>query len=187
MSHFLSYCAGIARGGSVEELPHPDFGTASSLFPPRDPLPKNFLKVMERGWFKEGKFAIHRFVFDHKSISILRERAREGGLTPTRHEVVSGVIWKHATAASREKSGSPPRISISIHSTDMRQRMKEKIPKCAVGNLLWSAFATYDPSNGTSGTLPHLVRLVRESVGKTNGDYLRGLAGDGGSELFTVD
>lgn len=57
MSSFLSYWAAIAGGSSSGKLPRPDFRAASSLFPlPKDPLPESFLEVMERAWFREGKF-----------------------------------------------------------------------------------------------------------------------------------
>lgn len=131
----------------------------------------------------EGRYVTRRFVFNLKAIHILKDRARSENIpNPTRYEVLSLFIWRHAMAASRVASKSP-KLSVSIHSVNTRSRMEEPLSRNTIGNLLWSATSGFDSAT-TEICLSDLVTLTRESIRKINRNDLKTLQGDQGCSMI---
>ncbi|XP_028064162.1 salutaridinol 7-O-acetyltransferase-like [Camellia sinensis] len=69
----------------------------ASIFSSKQPLPDSLSTFSERMLLREGKGIMQRFVFDSEAISTLKAKATSGRVpNPTRVEVISAFIWKHA-------------------------------------------------------------------------------------------
>ncbi|XP_060675871.1 vinorine synthase-like [Ziziphus jujuba] len=135
--------------GHPKRVIYPDLPRSSSSFPPRD-WPQNQLDLMDHLWFKESNYITRRFVFNAKSISNLRTKAKSQRVPkPSRIETLTCFIWKHATAASWSISGSP-KTSVLVHAVNLRQRMKppQSLDACT-GNLFWWGTVVANPSSET--------------------------------------
>ena len=76
--------------GSPNKVIHPDLSLSSSLFPPRDNLPQNYIALMDQLWFKENNYVTRRFVFDAESIAKLRAKAKSESVPkPSRIETLT--------------------------------------------------------------------------------------------------
>ncbi|PNX71623.1 vinorine synthase-like protein, partial [Trifolium pratense] len=128
-SLFQTTWAAICRGCSSDELPHPDFFTASSCFPTINHVSKNTNESFDG----QKKCSTRRFVFGSESIDTLRDKAKDDddndnddgrSKFPTRYEALAAFIWKHMTLACKMEGGvDSKRPTLAIHIVDMRRRM----------------------------------------------------------------
>lgn len=170
---------------SYHKVINPNISQASLLFPPRDQLPQNYTDLMDQLWFQKGNYVTRRFVFDAKSISILRERAKsEKVLKPSRNEALTCFIWKHTMKASWAISGSP-RTSIAAHAVNMRPRSKKNSLDNAIGNLFWWTAMVANPSNEEQMELQFMVRLMRESISGFDEDFLESMQKEDGFSVVS--
>ncbi|XVF75610.1 hypothetical protein PTKIN_Ptkin13bG0200500 [Pterospermum kingtungense] len=93
----------ISRGSRYSDFEYPSLAEASFIFPPKNPMPPNYLSMMESLWFTEANYIKRKFTFDANAIAKLKDMAKGEGTeaTRTRTEAVSGFIWKCSMAASR--------------------------------------------------------------------------------------
>ncbi|PPS00915.1 hypothetical protein GOBAR_AA19736 [Gossypium barbadense] len=153
--------------GYHPEIRFPALSKASLIFPPKNPMPKNYIIMMENLWFTEGNFITRTFVFNEEAIAVLKDMAKgEVETTPTRTEAVSGFIWKCSMAASRAIQGTS-KPSIVVQAVNMR-------PK---GNALSNAAET-----GTE--LSTLVELMSQSIAVFDDEYMRSVQGEQGFEAI---
>ncbi|XP_061999442.1 stemmadenine O-acetyltransferase-like [Rosa rugosa] len=174
----LKTWASIFRGAR-DDIVHPNLSQASLFFPPRDPLPQNYLDLMDSLWFKRSNYVSKRFVFDAKSIATLRARSTSENVPkPTRVEILTSFIWKHAMAASRAlSSGTSPKTSIVVHAVNMRPRMNSqmRLDTVMIGNLFWWAVAAADASEADAHDLRDLVNIITESIKGFDSEHLESL------------
>ena len=138
LSTFLKSWATIARG--AYEAIYPNFD-ATYLFPTNDLWLRDSSMVMWGSLFKKGKCVTRRFVFHASEIATLKAQATCSCVQhPTRVEVVSAFIWKHAMVASRENHGFQ-KPSLLTHLVNLRRRIAPPLSEYSTGNLLWIAAA----------------------------------------------
>lgn len=195
---FLKSWAEMANG--TEEEIHsvcPNFVVASSLFPANDDLwLRNSSMAMWRSMFKQGKSSTNRFVFDAAAITTLKAMAksdsgRSNHRSPTRVETTSAFLWKCIKEASESINGYK-RSSMLTHIVNLRKRATPTLSENSIGNLIWvsSAKCTIPPANrhdhhNQDKGLPELTDLVRHSISKLDGDYVKKLC-DGGNRGSTL-
>jgi shikimate O-hydroxycinnamoyltransferase len=139
LSTFLKAWSGRARGSS-EAICTPNFD-AASLFPASDNLwLRDSSMVMWGSLFRKGKSLTRRLVFHASAIATLKAQATSSCVKhPTRLEVVSAFIWKHAMAASTRENCGFQTTSFLTHLVNLRRRMTSRLPEYSIGNLLWIA------------------------------------------------
>ncbi|KAK9707533.1 hypothetical protein RND81_07G203800 [Saponaria officinalis] len=150
---------------------------ASSLFPPMDSsISQHSLKLgMDRT-------ATIRFVFDASKIEELRTKGvSEGVSRPTRVEVVSSLLWKCATKASRANSGIKAH-SVMSQSMNIRRRTTPPLPDTTIGNLVGYYVAKMEDNNDTI-TLRDLVAKQRQGKTEIINNYAKKLQG---KDAYTV-
>lgn len=196
---FLKSWAEMANG--TEEIHNvcPNF-VASSLFPANDDLwLRDSSMAMWRSMFKKGKSSTKRFVFDAAAINTLKAMAtsdsgRSNLRSPTRVETTSAFLWKCVKEASESINGYK-RSSMLTHVVNLRKRATPALSENSIGNLIWisSAKCTIPPpppanryhhhhhNNNQDKGLPELADLVRHSISKFVGDYVKKLC-DGGNK-----
>ncbi|WJX20338.1 shikimate O-hydroxycinnamoyltransferase [Trifolium repens] len=165
--------AAICRGCSSEELPRPDFFSASSCFPTINHASKNTNEDLDG----QKKCSTRRFVFGSESIVTLRDEAKndndddndnDDGRSkfPTRYEALVAFIWKHMTLACIMEGGvDSKRPSLAIHIVDMRRRMGEPFSKYTIGNILWPVMVFCEEVNEETN-IKYLVKISKEKFGK---------------------
>jgi shikimate O-hydroxycinnamoyltransferase len=181
---FLSAWASKSRGEHTEAI-QPDFSKASLFFPPRNPLPRNHISLMETLWFTEGNYITRRFVFDPKAIAMLRAKAKAGkpDTKPSRTETLSCFIWKCCMAASKAISDSP-KPSIMVEAVNLRSRTKPPMSEASIGNIFWWATAVANPTD-TNTELHELVNQLNEAIALYDSDYTRTMQGEEGFETMS--
>lgn len=181
LSTFLKSWANTACS-SEEKLIVPDF-SASYLFPANDSWLKDASMAMWGSLFKKGQFVTKRFVFDDLGIASLKDMATGVSVSnPTRVETVSGFIWKCAMAATEERFGSK-KPSLLTHIVNLRKRASPNFSEKSLGNLIWIASAKCAAEKDNL-ELPGLVDEVRKSISRIDGDYVKKLQGDQGSNMM---
>lgn len=180
LTTFLKGWAAMACGS--EEVVYPDF-IAPSLFPTNELWLRDSSMVMWGSLFKKGKCTTRRLVFDASAIATLKARASSSNLQhPTRVEVVSAFIWKSAMAASEKKCGSK-RPSLLTHVVNLRKRTAPTLSDYSLGNIIWIASAKCKAKYKEVG-FHGLVDQVRKGISKINGDFVKKIRGDQGSEVM---
>ncbi|KAM6600720.1 hypothetical protein CsatA_020329 [Cannabis sativa] len=182
LSYFLKSWAALFTG-SPHKVVVPQLSKAASFFLPQTELPPNCVALMDQLWFKKSNYVTKRFYFNNKAISTLKSLGKSETVpSPTRNDVVSCFIWKHATEASWAISGKP-RISVAAHAVNMRPRMTNprSLENCT-GNLFWWASIIVNPAQKAELELSQLVALTNEIVSEFNGDYLENMVGEAGFE-----
>ncbi|KAL7193800.1 hypothetical protein ACSBR2_025433 [Camellia fascicularis] len=110
---------------------------------------------------------------------------------PSRTEVITAFIWKHAMAASTSVWGVQQPSILSQQMDLRRQILVTPSSKYSIGNCLWKVVAHYDAVTKEEETvsLNGLVGLLRDAVEKTKVDILPKLQqGDGKGYIgATVD
>ncbi|KAJ4715322.1 vinorine synthase-like [Melia azedarach] len=177
---FLKCWASIASK-NMEEAIFPNYNS-SFLFPPVDEDPKDAAwRSLKYPFFKTGRPATRRFVFDAQSIANLKALATSSGVqNPSRSEAVSAFIFKRIMVAFKTKSGFHKPHLLS-HVVNLRRKMKPSIIEYSLGNTLWhaNALCTEDEVE-----LDGLVYGMREEIAKYNGDFVKSLQGDEGFVNF---
>ncbi|KAK9937561.1 hypothetical protein M0R45_014340 [Rubus argutus] len=172
-STFINSWAAVAIGSSTTTdhpvLPATEFGVAASLCPPLDffnsPQP-----VVE---FAKGKSVTKRFVFEASKIDALKTKAASSTVpNPTRVEVVSALIWKCATEASRSNSGSV-RPSVWCQVVNMRKRSGQPLTENLLGNFVWY-FASITMESEVD--LQSLVAKFRKGIEEFKEKYPNGVS-----------
>ncbi|KAJ4715321.1 vinorine synthase-like, partial [Melia azedarach] len=173
---FLNNWAAINRK-STEEVILPNYN-ASSLFPPVNEDPKAAASTSPMAaFFKIGRPATRRFVFDAKAIANLKARATGSSVqNPSRVEAVSAFLFKLITVAFKTKSGFY-KPNLLAHVVNLRRKMKPPISDYSTGNILWNANALCTEDEVE---LDGLVYRLREAIRKIDGDFVKSLQGDEG-------
>ncbi|XP_017613857.1 stemmadenine O-acetyltransferase-like [Gossypium arboreum] len=169
--------------GYHPEIRFPALSKASLIFPPKNPMPKNYIIMMENLWFTEGNFITRTFVFNEEAIAVLKDMAKgEVETTPTRTEAVSGFIWKCSMAASRAIQGTS-KPSIVVQAVNMRPKGKLTTLDGSVGNVFWWASALSNAAE-TGTELSTLVELMSQSIAVFDDEYMRSVQGEQGFEAI---
>ncbi|KAI3724627.1 hypothetical protein L2E82_36410 [Cichorium intybus] len=167
--------ANMARG--AEEVVYPNL-TAPSLFPANGTWLRDTSMVLTQSLLSQGKACTKRFVFKSDAIARLRATAAKNGVQrPTRVEVVSGLIWKCAMAASKEASGVQKPSCLS-HFVNLRSKLAATLSNHFIGNLVWISNAAWLASD--DNTLHVLVNKVREGISKIDVEFVKKAQGDEG-------
>ncbi|GMP36431.1 hypothetical protein CsSME_00008567 [Camellia sinensis var. sinensis] len=143
----------------------------------------------ERMLLREGKGIIERFVLDSEALWTLKAKAISGRVpNPTRVQVISAFIWKHAMAASRVVWGMKQPFILSQQMYLRQRTLVTSSSKYSVGNLLWKVVAHCDAvvEDEEIMSLNGLVGLLRDTIERTRDDILPKLqqGDEGGYELF---
>lgn len=181
---------------SPEKVILPTYSDASAMFPPVvGGLPERYSAAMHRLWFNEGRYVTRRFVFSAAAIKTLRERARSEAVPrPSRNDVVSCFIWKHATEASWAVRGKP-RMSFAGPAVNVRTRMSSDSAANSVGNLFWWGMAVINPdipdddedsNKDPRFELSELVVQMKEAMEGFERDFLKEVkeGREGSSEII---
>ena len=175
LSTFLKLWAATAQCCEEEPI-RPNF-EASSLFPADDLWLRDASMAMFGSLFTKGKSVTKRFVFDSSAISTLRAQSTSPRVkNTTRVEAVSGFLWQCFMAASKEKNGVL-RPSLLTHLVNLRRRTTPFLPENSIGNLLWIAAAKAEGKGD-------VVSLVRDSMSKLDGEFVKNMRGDKGKGLM---
>ncbi|KAG9132093.1 hypothetical protein Leryth_023702 [Lithospermum erythrorhizon] len=173
ISCFLDTWSKIARN-ERDQVTYPDLFSGSKLFPPRDPIPSEFLKAFDNFFFTKSN-SMKRFVFDAKAIATLKAQAASEQVPyPSRVVALTAFITKRILAARDEKC---PETLMITHPVNIRQRL-EPLSKNAFGNLIWLSYAFIDDESNENVELSNLAAMVREILVSVNGENLQGLDHD---------
>ncbi|KAB2601945.1 BAHD acyltransferase [Pyrus ussuriensis x Pyrus communis] len=162
LSTFIKSWTEIALGSGITTVPAvlpAEFRVAATLFPPQDFFSSS-KPIVE---FAENKCVTKRFVFDAAKIAALKSKAASITLpNPTRVEVVSALIWKCATEASRSNLGFV-KPSVLLQVLNMRKRSGQAMTENILGNFLWKGIEEYKEkySNGLSSEV--IFQSLKES------------------------
>ncbi|XP_004152282.1 BAHD acyltransferase BIA1 [Cucumis sativus] len=162
-----------------------DYKELSSLFPQTNFLPFHPRLHEALSSNCEEKSSFQRFVFKEKAILDLKAKAKSNDVpNPTSVEVLSGFIWKCALEAASTKLGLSQIPSILTHAVNLRKRMEPPLPEFSVGNIFWNVVAHYLADKKTQVELSELVSLIRQSFVDINGNYIKRIVGNEGSEAL---
>lgn len=132
-STVINSWAATARGSGKTSENIPEYN-AASFFPPDDSL-KPYMDVIGTNYITK------RFVFDASNIAALRTKGASASVPkPTRVEAVAALIWKCTIAASRSIRGFP-RLSLTVHSMNLRKMVMQTLPDVCVGNFVGDYYA----------------------------------------------
>ncbi|CAN1238373.1 Vinorine synthase [Linum grandiflorum] len=192
LKSFLALFSAVSRGGSdgEKEIAVSNLGQAAELFPPREIIPRDFIRLMENIWFTEGSYVTRRFVFRSGAIAKLRAMAgskEEDGVVikRSRVEAVSCFIWKCHMAASRSLSGSP-KTSVLVQAVNLRDVTNPPLSGGgnSIGNVFWWATALAD--SGEMTELPELASRLGEAIELYKSEYVRSsMQGEEGFEAMS--
>ncbi|KAI5670470.1 hypothetical protein M9H77_10834 [Catharanthus roseus] len=165
--------------GLKEKVEIPNLTSASSLFPPKESLPNDFVTDFDNFFFQGTKSLMRRFVFDSTAIKTLKNKSfSENVPNPSRVEALIAFVVQHmnAAAASKKKkstkSGNPETIMIT-HPVNLRQRVDPPLPENTFGNVIWLAFAFYESDPSDPEIKPgDVVERVREAFAGLNKESL---------------
>lgn len=163
-----------------ENVVQPDFSSASSLFPPRDPLSNDFVRNFDNFFFQGTKSYMRRYVFDATAVTALRAKAASEKVpNPSRVEALSAFVAERMTSASKAAKLDTYSTLMITHPVNLRQRIEPPFPDNSFGNIIWLAFAFYecDPSN-TKIELADVVEILREAFTGLNKESIAELETD---------
>ncbi|XP_030487512.2 stemmadenine O-acetyltransferase [Cannabis sativa] len=171
MSHFLKAWATISsrhHSASSDQdgiITGPNCSHASLVFPPLNSVPQKYKTTTEKMWFNKKSLVTKRVVFDENSIAVLKDLAKSDQvLRPSRNDVLTCFIWKHASIAAATAKGGKARPSVAGLAVNLRPRMKSKLAlDNSIGNLFWWTRSATVPDVRTVG-ISELVRVMRESL-----------------------
>ncbi|XP_009371382.2 LOW QUALITY PROTEIN: BAHD acyltransferase BIA1 [Pyrus x bretschneideri] len=174
LSTFIKSWTEIALGSGITTVPAvlpAEFRVAATLFPPQDFFSSS-KPIVE---FAENKCVTKRFVFDAAKIAALKSKAASITLpNPTRVEVVSALIWKCATEASRSNLGFV-KPSVLLQVLNMRKRSGQAMTENILGNFLWYFTTTTMESELD---LESLVGKLRKGIEEYKEKYSNGLSSE---------
>ncbi|XP_074303790.1 epi-neemfruitin B 7-O-acetyltransferse L7AT-like [Silene latifolia] len=144
---------------------------ASSLFPPMDSsITQDSLNL------RMDRTSTRRFVFEASKIAELRTRGASQDVSrPTRVEVVSSLLWKCATKASRANSRDK-RYSVMSQSMNIRKRTTPPLPSTTIGNLVGYYVAKMEDNNNNI-CMCDLVAKQRQGKTEAINNYAKKLQG----------
>ncbi|KDP40506.1 hypothetical protein JCGZ_24505 [Jatropha curcas] len=178
-SSFIKSWAANSRG-SYNNVINANLSDASLSFPSQESLPPKYTSLMESLWFGPRKFSTGRFVFGANAIAILTNKGRSELIwNPTRVEAPGAFIWRCAMKACTRVSGTL-KPSVMSQAVNIRRLTKRRLSRYSIGNLVWSAIASYKPNKAEMG-IQEFVALVRGGVARINSDYLKTMSGNEGS------
>ncbi|KAI3698993.1 hypothetical protein L2E82_42955 [Cichorium intybus] len=153
IANFINHWATITRRGS---LINPCFIPSKSRIN-NIRLPEFIVKDLH-----ELNYATRRFVFPNSKLNELKKKVIAMGKTPanpTRVEVLTSLLFKHAVSAAIKKSGSlkPSNLFITVN---MRNKFVQKYPETAAGNLFTLVIANMADSDEIG--LSKVIAGVRE-------------------------
>ncbi|KAF7825723.1 vinorine synthase-like [Senna tora] len=121
-----------------------------------------------------------RMVVSGKSVSEVRESVcGDDEKKFTKVEVVTALIWKCAMEAEAEALKSDDYASLMVHAVNFRRRMVPPLPENAIGNLWQPAVSPLvEIERSKAIEVKDLAQVVRETIRKIDGDYLRKLEGE---------
>ncbi|XP_070033595.1 stemmadenine O-acetyltransferase-like [Nicotiana tomentosiformis] len=171
MSSFLKTWAKLTHGEGDKTL-DPDFTSAISLFPPIESLPIKFIRNFENFYFQGSKSPMRRFLFDSKAIKALKANTSSQSVPfPSKIEALTAFLCKRIAAASKFLTDAPKTLVIT-HVANLRPRVEPPLPQNSFGNLLWIAFAFYDPLDA-SIELPDLAIMLREVFAQLTAENIK--------------
>ncbi|XP_052208599.1 stemmadenine O-acetyltransferase-like [Diospyros lotus] len=182
LASFLKCWAALCSG-CKEKAIFPDLAAGPALFPTRsEQLPRS-MGYLKESWLKEGKSVLRRFVFDRPAIKALKAKAAtELAPNPGSSQVVTGLIWKSAMAASKAVKGSQ-QASMLAFAVNMRTRTVPPVSEHATGNIFWLTMAYQEATQAQEedGTaLKAVVGRLAEAIKRVNVDFVRSLQGEEG-------
>ncbi|PHT26933.1 hypothetical protein CQW23_33459 [Capsicum baccatum] len=147
-----------------------------SLFPPIQSLPTKFIKDFENFYFQGSKSPMRRFLFDSKAIKALKANTSSESVPfPSKIEALTSFICKRIAVASMSlANGAAPKTLMITHVANLRPRVVTSLPQRTFGNLLWLAFAFYDPLD-VSMELPDLGMMLREMFVQLTPENIKGI------------
>ncbi|XP_047328077.1 stemmadenine O-acetyltransferase-like [Impatiens glandulifera] len=168
---FITSWATISRGDNI--VVKPSF-ISSSLFPPK----KNCVYHIPQLDFGKECLVTRRIVFHGSQIKTMQAKAKIDHPDmdePTRVEVVSAFIWKHASG------DKPGKQYVASHMVNLRTRMVPPVPENTFGNLIGMVYTIpkYEDSD-----LAILARNVREGIKTINDEAIQSFRGEEGYALM---
>ncbi|KDP45585.1 hypothetical protein JCGZ_17192 [Jatropha curcas] len=189
-SNFIASWSSLHRGDPNGVI-MPDFEEPSLFFPPKIPIPRTQISLMDTLCFAKGDYITRRFVFNAEAIDTLKAKAKGNEVDqtePTRIQTLSCFIWKHCMEATRmlaqSSSSSASNTSVLIESVNLRKRTTPEMKDGSSGNLIWGAVAIADP-NDTNQELHELVKMLSEAIALFKPDYTESFQGDNGFETLS--
>ncbi|KAI9116132.1 hypothetical protein K1719_013062 [Acacia pycnantha] len=169
---FLQAWSAKAGAGGNDVSDSPPNMDAPLLFPARD-IEMNTAS----GMIGDKNISTGRFLFRGKSLCELRDKLVSGGCNskPTRVEAVTALIWKSAM----EVAGGAHQSMVS-HAVNIRSRMAPPLPENSIGNVWQQAVS---PLVGREVELQDLAEVVRKTIKRMDGEYVRKLEGGGVVEV----
>ena len=165
---FLNAWSEASKGATQTIIPSFDL---VSLFPPKDVNVQ-----VPHGVISEEKTVTKRFIFDARSLGLLKAKVGLSGghANPSRVEAVTSLIWKTALSVTREKLRKTSISSTLSHMVDLRGRMVQRLPEHCCGNLWQSAIASLTKEESNID-LHDLVGHIRKAIKKIDSDYIEKL------------
>ncbi|XP_031254498.1 vinorine synthase-like [Pistacia vera] len=163
MITFIRNWAATARGESANFCPQ---FVSATLFPPKDIGGLTGTVSVP----SEKNIVLRRFVFSGSMIAALREKYSDGGIHPTRVEVLSSFIWSRFAASTQLKIGVE-RPCLLVHAVNLRKRMHEPLPDDSFGNIAGPSAAIVS-EDSESKDCYRLIRKFRNAISKINKDYV---------------
>lgn len=167
----------ICNRGDNNKVVPPQMEVAAQLFPP-----KNIEMDITSGMIGLENIVTKRFIFNDTNISRLRQKIARSNFNPTRVEAVTAIIWKSSLEAAKSSSGEEKfPTSILSHAVNIRNRMVPTLSKHSIGNLWQLAVSSLvELELG----LHDLAQIVRNTIKKIDGDYIRKLQGVDFAKVF---
>ncbi|GAA0185905.1 hypothetical protein LIER_33193 [Lithospermum erythrorhizon] len=172
ISGFMSSWAKIT-GGSRDQVIYPDFSTVSTIFPPRNSMPNDFLMNFENFYFKGSKFnKMKRYVFDNKSIKALQAKSSSQMVpNPTRIEALTAFICKHVMKSYRTGKS---KVLMVTHAVNLRHRLEQMLKSNSFGNIIWLAYGFNDAKENKID-LTDVAEMTREMFDSLRTENLEGI------------
>ncbi|GAB2227707.1 hypothetical protein Droror1_Dr00009534 [Drosera rotundifolia] len=162
--------------GCYDGVVYPDFTAATKVFPPREYIATFQAEFLSTPADKKCTFK--RYLFDATSIQALKLKATSEKVpNPTRVEVVSTFMWKHAMA----KKG---KSSYLRHLVNIRKRTVSSIPSGSIGCLVLPATAAVDLNDEKDQELDVMVAKVHEAISRVNTEFKNNLDGNNTLEMI---
>ncbi|KAF8040606.1 hypothetical protein BT93_B2734 [Corymbia citriodora subsp. variegata] len=173
---FLKGWAATAR--KTGEPPRPNFD-APSLFIQSKALPEED-SLLAMYPLNTGSYGTRRLVFTASATARLKARATNAGVqNPTRMEVVTALMCKSLTATLTKASGLDKLVAFS-YAVNLRRRAVPNFHDDSMGNYIWQSTIQCPLQEKDYNGLPNLIGWLREAKSKIDGEFVRGLEGDGG-------
>ncbi|CAN1171661.1 Stemmadenine O-acetyltransferase [Linum perenne] len=172
----------ISSGNRSNQILRPNFSEGPLAFPPMRSIPPRYSSLARDLWFgSKGEPVTRRFVFDHESVSKLREKAKtEHVNNPTRADALSAFVWKstiHASASCNNHRYKPSTLSQTV---DLRRLTRPRLSRHSFGNLILFTGSVYHPKLNGEPRIEDLTGLVKSGVTTLNSEFLRLMIGEKG-------